>query len=125
MVIRFVAGIITRDVLMQRLFQLDNDFALPGSDFQTAVKQLITAQRIKCSGKFPGVKIDCGPALFELVEFFKNGDGHHNVMLLKLIDAGAVMQYYIRIKNEYFLFSLSHVLLYIMVRKEPEGSCCF
>ena len=47
-------------------------------------------------------------ALFKLVKLLKNRNRHHNVMLLELIDAGAVMEYHISVKDKNLLLPQCH-----------------
>ena len=73
-------------------------------DLHTAIKQLVTAERVKQSDKFSGMVVERLVALFELIKLLNHGNGHHNVMLLELIDAGAVMKYNINVKDKNLLF---------------------
>ena len=77
--------------------------------FQALPEQLITAQGVKRPHKLAGIEIQLGIAFFKLVKFFKHADGDDNVMLIKLVDAGTVMQDNICIKNKYFFALYTHI----------------
>ena len=94
---------------MEILLEPENNFALMRAYFQALPEELIPAQCIQGAHKLTGIEIQLGIAFFKLIKFFKHADGDDNVMLIKLIDAGTVMQDNICIKNKYFFALYSHI----------------
>jgi hypothetical protein len=42
-------------------------------------------------------------SFLEVIEFLENGDGDDDIVLVKLVDTGAVVEDYIGVENEDFL----------------------
>ena len=89
-------------------------------DLHAAIKQLVAAERVKRSDKFSGMVVERLVALFKLIKLLNHGNGHHNVVLLELIDTGAVMEYHISVKDKNLLFPLCHRRL----STEVHAVCC-
>ena len=93
-------GKMEAQVVVERLFQLDRDPALVRPDLYPAVEQLARTQAIKGANKFAGMIVEGLIAFLELVKFFQHGDRYDNVMFLKIVDAGGIVQDDIGVENE-------------------------
>jgi len=67
-----------------------------------AVKELIGTYFIEIPDELAGIVVDDLAALFELVEFFKNRDRDDDVVFVKTMDAGIVVQDNVGVEDEDF-----------------------
>ena len=58
---------------------------------------------VDTGGRFTDcIAVDNIVSFLEFIEFFDNGDGNDNVVVFELMDAGAVVKYYIGVQNKDF-----------------------
>jgi len=107
MVVGLVRGLIKGNFIVEGLFKLYGNPSPVRPDLYAAVKELVTAQQIKGADKLAGVKVQGVIALLELVKLFENGYGNNDVVLLELVDAGAVVKDDVGVEDEYLLFARS------------------
>jgi hypothetical protein len=85
---------------MQLALEPDHDFSQSRADRDAAVEQFVAAQGIETSEEFARVKVEDFIPFLELIEFLQHGDRDDDIVLLKPMNAGAVMKDDVRIEDE-------------------------
>ena len=85
---------------MKLPFQVDGYFPKSFANGKPPVKQMCAAYGVKITGKLPGMMVNGLVAFLKLVQFFNNRYGDNDIVLFKLIDAGAVVKNNIGIENK-------------------------
>jgi hypothetical protein len=87
---------------MERLTYLDHDPAKSIRDLDASIEEGIARQFVYGPQEFSRGEIERLVPLLEVIEFLDDRDGNNNIMLLKLVDALAVVQSNIGVENEGF-----------------------
>jgi hypothetical protein len=97
-------------IWMHFLVYFYRQYSFTFSQGHAAVEQLVGAENIKVPDELPGMIVNNLAAFFELIELFQDRDRYDDIMFIEMVDAGAVMENDIGIKDEN-LFFIYHVLL--------------
>ena len=89
---------------MHFLFQSYDNSPIFRANLHPSVKKLVRTEQIERTDKLPGVIINYLMTLFEIVEFLQNCNGNNNIMFLKVVQTGTVMEYNVCIDDKNFLF---------------------
>lgn len=93
---------------MHCLAEFDDNFTAFRPNAYSFVKNLVTAEIIKNTDKFAGVKIKRFIPLFKFIKLFKDLNRDNDIIILKMVDALAVMEDNIGVDNECFYFFRRH-----------------
>ena len=85
---------------MEWFSEADRYVSFAVADGNATVKNAVACQRIQGAEEFPGVAIKDVFTFFEPVQFFDDHDGDYQIMFIKMVNTGAVMQDDIGIENE-------------------------
>ncbi len=100
------------DPLRMRVAHQDVKLAPALAQGDALGQKMLPGQLVQVADELPGLEVDQVAAFFELVQFLQHHDGDDDVVFLKILDAGVVVQNHVGVQHEEFfcLFAFGHAV---------------